>query len=228
MTEAKRYGDVQRTMRLLIATLLFFGAAHFGAGEASAQGNMRRPLTSSEEARLERGRIVVRSTTERRGPLRLFGGTSYIVVDMSVRDAWASITDDSSQYRHMLPQVHSATQVSRDGDAGRLIRFTHEVGPVSAEYSLTFEYNARTKTVMFRLDPSRPHDIRAAWGFFRLRSHGNGKTLVSFGAMIDVGSGLISGALQSRLHEWVLKIPWTFKRHVEGAGRRRLARRRAQ
>ncbi|MFT5358218.1 MAG: hypothetical protein ACI9KE_005456 [Polyangiales bacterium] len=215
-------------MRSLLATLLFLGAAHFGVGEVSAQGNMRRPLTSSEETLLEGGRIVVRSTTERRGPLRLFGGTSYIVVDMSVRDAWASITDDSSQYRHMLPQVHSATQVSRDGNAERLIRFTHEVGPVSAEYSLRFQYNAGTKTVMFRLDSSRPHDIRAAWGFFRLRSHGNGKTLVSFGAMVDVGSGLISGALQTRLHEWVLKIPWTFKRHAEGAGRVRLARRRGQ
>ena len=215
-------------MRPLLASLLLLGAAHFGAGDASAQGNMRRPLTSAEEARLERGDIVVRSTSERRGPLRLFGGTSYILVDMSLRDAWASITDDSSQYRHMLPQVHSATQVSRNGDTERLIRFTHEVGPVSAEYCLRFQYNASTKTVMFRLDPSRPHDVRAAWGFFRLRSHGNGKTLVSFGAMVDVGSGLISGALQARLHEWVLKIPWTFKRHVEGEGRSRLARRRGR
>lgn len=215
-------------MRMLLASLMFFGAAHLTALEASAQGNMRQPLTASEQARLDRGRIVVRSTTERRGPLRLFGGTSYIVVDMNVRDAWASITDDSSQYRHMLPQVHSATEVSRDANTARVIRFTHEVGPVNAEYSLRFEYNARTKTVMFRLDSSRAHDIRAAWGFFRLRSHGEGKTLVSFGAMVDVGSGLISGALQARLHEWVLKIPWTFKRHVEGAGRRRLARRRAQ
>lgn len=215
-------------MRHLLAVLLFFGATHLGAGDASAQGNMRRPLTSSEQARLDRGSIVVRATSERRGPLRLFGGTSYIVADMSVGDAWASITDDSSQYRHMLPQVHSATEVSRDGNNERLIRFTHEVGPVSAEYTLRFQYNASTKTVMFRLDPSRPHDIRAAWGFFRLRSHGNGKTLVSFGAMIDVGSGLISGALQARLHEWVLKIPWTFKRHVEGAGRQRLARRRGR
>ena len=215
-------------MRSLLLTLLSFGTLLWGANEARAQGNMRRPLTRSESASLERGQIVVRPTTERRGPLRLFGGTSYIVVDMSVRDAWASITDDSSQYRHMLPQVHSATEVSRDGNAERLIHFTHEVGPVSAEYSLRFQYNRQTKTVMFRLDASRAHDIRAAWGFFRLRSHGDGKTLVSFGAMVDMGSGLISGALRTRLHEWVLKIPWTFKRHVEGEGRRRLERRRAQ
>jgi hypothetical protein len=123
----------------------------------------------------------------------------------------------------MLPQVAAATEVSRNANVERVIQFRHDVGVVSAGYSLRFEYDPRAKTVIFRLDPGRAHDIRAAWGFFRLRERGEGQTLISFGVMVDVGNGLISGALQSRLHEWVLKIPWTFKRYVEGSGRPRYA-----
>ena len=187
------------------------------ATSAQGQGNMRQPLNQAERARLARGEVVVRPTTERRGPLRLFGGTSYILVDLPVDSVWRALNDHSRYYRHMLPQVAAAREVARNGNIDRVIQFRHDVGVVNAGYSLRFEYDATAKTVMFRLDPGRAHDIRAAWGFFRLQPRGQGQTLVSFGAMVDVGNGLISGALQSRLHEWVLKIPWTFKRYIEGS-----------
>lgn len=192
------------------------------ASSALALAQRAAPLTSAERATLRQGQLVVRPSTERRGPLRLFGGTSFIVVDLPVDATWRALNDDSSRYRHMLPQVAAATERSR-ANAERTIRFEHDVGPVSAAYSLDFEYNDENKTVMFRLNSNEPHDIRAAWGYFRLIPTGN-QTLISFGAMLDVGDGMLTGALQSRLHEWVLKIPWTFKRYVEGRGRRRYAR----
>ena len=98
------------------ALALAVALAYMAPSAANAQGQMRRPLNRAEQARLNQGRVVVREATERRGPLRLFGGTSYIVVDMPVADAWRIINDDSRQYRHMLPQVHSTREVSRNGN----------------------------------------------------------------------------------------------------------------
>ncbi|MEM9864704.1 MAG: hypothetical protein AAF938_24090 [Myxococcota bacterium] len=190
---------------------------------AQAQGNLRRRLSASERASIERGELVVRPTTERRGPLRLFGGTSYILVDLPVDAVWRALNDTSPHYRHMLPQVESAREVSRDANRERQIEFHHDVGPVDASYTLRFEFDASRRAVIFRLVPERPHDIRAAWGFFRLRARGQ-RTLVTFGAMVDAGDGLLTGALRERLHEWVLKIPWTFRRYVEGSGRGRYER----
>lgn len=191
---------------------------------ASAQlGDLARPLTSAERARLNQGEIVVRPTTERRGPLNLFGGVSYMKVDLPVASVWRALNDESIYFRRMLPQVERAVEQERHEDRSRVVRFEHEVGPITAAYSVRFEYNASAKTVIFRLDESRPHDIRAAWGFFRVRRSGDG-TLVSFGCMVDAGDGLISDSLQDTLHEWVLKIPWTFSRFVEGSGRRRYTR----
>ena len=146
------------------------------------------------------------------------------MVDLPVDAVWRALNDESRYYRRMLPQVARAVEQERDGEESRVIRFHHSVGPVDASYSVRFQFDPVNKTVVFRLDDSRPHDLRAAFGFFRIREHTPGTTRVSFGAMVDVGDGLISGSLRPTLHEWVLKIPWTFKQYIEGSGRTRYVR----
>ncbi len=220
---ASRVAPISPTRRDILGKYALVAVIALFSVTASAQGNMRQPLSASERATLARGEVVVRPTTERRGPLRLFGGTSYIVVDLPPEAAWGALNDSSSRYRHMLPQVAASRELSRSGDE-RVIRFEHNVAMISAAYALRFQYNQSNKTIQFRLASEHPHDIRAAWGFFRVRPYRGGRALVSFGAMLDVGDGLLTGALQERLHEWVLKIPWTFKRYIEGSGRRRYTR----
>lgn len=201
-----------------------FALASTGSAASAQIGDLRRPLDRAERRTLASGQIVTRPATERRGALDLFGGLSYIVVDLPVEAVWRALNDDSRYYRRMLPQVERAVEEERHGERSRVIRFHHSVGPVDASYSVRFQFDPANKTVIFRLDDSRPHDIRSAFGFFRIREQSPGTTRIAFGAMIDVGDGLIGGSLRPTLHEWVLKIPWTFKRYVEGSGRRRYAR----
>ena len=68
------------------------------------------------------------------------------------------------------------------------------------------------------MDQDRPHDLRAAWGFYTVRPYGNG-TLLVYGIMADLGGGFISALVQDAVHEWMLKTPWMIKRFVEGSGR---------
>ena len=41
---------------------------------------------------------------------------------------------------------------------------------------------------LFRVDHSQRHDIRAGWGFIRARPYKGGRTLVSFGALVDISA----------------------------------------
>lgn len=184
---------------------------------ASAQLDLSRALTRAERALLDEGELVTRPVTEQRGRLRLIGGTSYQVIDRAPETVWRALRGDSADYRHMLPAVHRATE-RRRSPGFRVIHFDHRVGIVRVGYALRFQFDDSQHVVMFQLDESESHDIRAAWGFFRVRRWHDGRALVSFGSLVDIGSGLMSGAVMPTVHEWVLKIPLTMKWHMDQRG----------
>lgn len=205
-----------------VVALLLALVPAFVASTGSGQLSIREALSSAERAQLSRGQIVLRRTTERRGPLTLIGGTSFQVVDLPPGAVWRALHDDPEHIRQMLPQVQGARLI-RQAENLRVIRFDHRAGMVRASYAMRFQYDDSQKAVLFQLDESQPHSIRAGWGFMRVRSWGDGQTLLSYGAMVDVGDGLISGLVRPTLHEWILKVPWTLKNYVEGSGRERYA-----
>ena len=166
-------------------------------------------LTSAERRSLRQGELVVRAERSRQGETVTLGGTSYQVIDAPLADVWAAMHDVRS-IRDMLPQVHSARQVANSATE-RSVALRHRRGPVDVRYTMVFQYDEANHTVLFRLDESRRHDIEAGWGFIRLASYRGSKTLVSYGAMVGLRTGLISGALRPQLHEWVLKVPLTMK-----------------
>lgn len=54
-----------------------------------------------------------------------------------------------------------------------------------------------------------------------MASHGRGKSLVAWGCMADVGSGVVTGVLRPVVHKWMLRVPQTIKKWVEGSGKSR-------
>jgi len=180
---------------------------------------LRRPLSPHERARLESGETVARAVNERRGELRLMGGTSYQVIDAPPEVVWAQLTEDSSEYRHMLPKVERVDELDRSGDTERRIRFEHRVGPIRAHYVMRLTFDPERRVVQFRLDTTEPHTIEAGWGFLRIRGYPGNRTLVSFGSLVDVGRGLVTDVIRPTLQYWILRIPWTLKRHIESQRR---------
>ncbi len=180
-------------------------------------------LDATERTQLQRGEIVLRRVFRRLGERKLFGGASWQVVDRPLEEVWAALLD-VEHYGKMLPQVHRARLVARDGKT-RIVRIEHGNSWLHVRYHVRMTPRSERHEMLFQLDPNRPSDLRAAWGFIRLTPWDAGRTLVSFGAMADMGSGLISGALRPLVHEWMLKVPWTLKKYLErGAGRHRYLR----
>jgi hypothetical protein len=204
-----------RALGAALSVALLLGLA------APASAQITAPLTSAERTRLEAGEMVSRPSSQRRGAMSLIGGASFQVINLPQDVLWRALSDPAA-YQHMLPQVVSSQQVAQQA-ATRTVRIHHHRGLVDVDYCVRMTYQERDGLVLFQLDESRHHDIRAGWGYIRIRPWSEGRTLVSFGVLVDVGGGIIAGLLRPTFQEWLLKIPLTMKWYVEGRGRARYA-----
>jgi hypothetical protein len=205
----------------LAAVLLLVMAGQAAwASVAAAQGSSR--FSENERRLLRRGELVVRREAEQRGDLRLIGGTAFQVVDAPPDAVWRAVMDIPA-WRRFVPQV-TVARVVAEGRSQRTIYLRHAQGPVEADYHLNLRYSSETHMAQFRLDKTRPHDIREGWGFFIVSPFGDGQSILTFGVMVDVGSGVMTGLMRPALHQWMLRVPEQLKNFIEGSGRRRYVR----
>lgn len=185
---------------------------------AALAGPGDRELSRKERASLEAGALVSRPHAERRGSLDLIGGTSYQLIDAPLRVVWSALLD-TQYYPRMMPQVAEARLVESKADL-RTVFIRQGAGLFERSYYLTVQVRESQGDISFRVDDRRPHNLRAAWGFYNVRSYAAGtKTLLSYGVMADLDVGLLGSWMRDDVHEWLLKVPWTVKRFVEGSGR---------
>lgn len=204
-----------RIAGVVLAAALSFA---FSGAVAGAQDGTRA-FTRTERARLAAGDLVVRPVTKRRGSLLLVGGSSWQVVDAPPDAVWRAL-GDVPRFRHMLPRVAEARVVSARGHQ-KTVMIRHEYGVTDARYYLRTRYYPDRRDITFTLDANRRNSLRAAWGFFTVRPYGRDgrKTLLAYGCMADVGDGVIGGFLRPTVHDWMMRVPWTMRRYIEGGGR---------
>lgn len=174
-------------------------------------------LSADERRKLRAGEIVVRPKNETRGRLELIGGTSYLVIDASPEEVWRAVRD-APNFHKMLPQAHTTDVLARSEEHAR-VRLSHAYGPMATTYVLDLRFLNETRVMMFRLNERYVSGMEAGWGFIRIGDYSRGRTLVSFGAMVDIGQRLGTNLIKGQIHEWLLKVPLTMKWHIEGEGR---------
>lgn len=178
-------------------------------------------FSAHERIQLEAGELVSRPRSQRRGRLNLTGGTSFQVIDATPDVVWAALLD-TSNYTHTMPRLLEARVVG-SGPNTRTVFMRHgSSGLIERSYYLNIKIDAQRRDVTFAIDPSRPHDVKAAWGFYTVRSYGDGerpRTLLAYGVMADVGGGILSSLVGPVVQEWMLRTPNLIKGFVEGAGR---------
>ena len=178
-------------------------------------------FTGAERAVLESGEPVRHPRTQQRDGRSYIGGTSWRVIPRPLAEVWRGVNDASSLCR-MLPQCVQQRVVQRLED-GTVMRFTHTYGPVRASYHLRVTFDQPAHDLSFRLDPSRPSDVRAVWGFLELRRYrgSEGRTLVSWGVMADPGSRIMTSLLGSSLQASLLRVPDEMYDYLLGPARDR-------
>lgn len=160
-------------------------------------------LSADETAKLLRGESVSREQHMSRGTRRYVGGVTYTVMDATQGDLGA-VLDDVAAWRRFLPRTRDAQRVGSAGE-DMLVQITHGSALVQVGYTLRVHRDEHG--VRFWMDTHRAHDIEDAWGFFRTEPLGDGRTLVTYGILIDMGDGILRDMFEDRVKELALEVP---------------------
>jgi hypothetical protein len=170
---------------------------------ASAAPARADGLSTPEVDRLVHGNSVVRPQNLDRGGRHYVGGVSYAIVDADP-DVVARLFDSPDAWQRVLPHTRSAQYAGRNGD-DRLIEVTHGNALIQVSYTMRVHRDART--ARFHLEPGRPHDIEDAWGFLRAQPFGSGRTLLTYGLLLDIGPGMLRDLFEERVRATALTVP---------------------
>jgi hypothetical protein len=134
---------------------------------------------------------------------RYVGGVAYTVVDGSADDL-GPLLDDARVWQRILPSTRSARRAGRShGDA--LVELTQGTALMQATY--TMRIRREGSVVRFWVDPSRRHDIEDAWGFVRAEPMADGRALLTYGVLVDLGPGLVRDLFENRVQQLALTVP---------------------
>ena len=196
-------------MRRLLASLAF--ACALGATTAARADSLR----PDESARLARGETVIREQTLERGDHRWVGGITYTVMDGSAAEV-AAVIDNVESLRRVLPKTKRARVVGTTSDGDQLVELVQGNALMEAQY--TIRVRREPREARFWLDPTRPHGIDDAWGFFRyepfITSGGEARVLLTYGVMVDVGPGIVRDFFEERVRAALLSVPQLVRRQV--------------
>lgn len=197
---------------LLIAALLALGLL------ARAPLAYAEVLSASESERLGRGETVIREHTWSPGySARYIGGLTYTIVDATVAET-SAILEDVASYRHVLPRTKRVRLVGVEPNGDRLVELVQGTSLVEAEYTLRVRQYPGRREVRFWLEPSRPHEIDDAWGYFRVEplvgASGEQRALLTYAVLVDIGPGIVRELFEARVQAALLSVPQLVRRYV--------------
>lgn len=163
------------------------------------------------------GRVEQFLEMERQGQ-RYVGGVSYALVRAEPEQVF-EVLNRLPTLSEVLPQTRNTRIVDR---AGNRVRVQLEQGNSVVSTTLTVffqlegpEEPSDPHVVRFWLDPSQPHGIDDAWGFFRAAPYDDKHSLVSVGALVNLGPGLIRMLFEKRIQRSILRMPNRIRETVE-------------
>ena len=195
--------------------LLCVFSVTFAAPSPSLSSNDK--LTDEDKKLLMSGELVVKQKNEQQGSLKLIGGQSWQIVDVPVDIAWQAVAD-LSRYKRFIPLATESDVKHQAGNEADLA-MRQQWGPIDVRYVFQTTLDPDGHSMVFRVDHSQAHDIRAGWGFIKVRPFKGNRSLVSFGALVDIGDGIFVSIIRPAVRKDLLRIPFYFKRHLEGDGR---------
>jgi len=193
-----RLGGVALTLSLLFITV-----------PAGAQSS---GFSSDERDALARGELVRRNIGNDPATGRVFGGVSFLHIDLPIETVWAKAKDPAA-LTALIPSLSTA-RVVQEGDGTRVVAMHHSYGVGETDYFLRMALDDEHYEMRFEVDRSRPHDVASGRGFLSLRRY-RGGTFVTWGMRIEPGMGLVGELFGPMLDGWLLKPPLCLRDAVE-------------
>ena len=161
-------------------------------------------LSGGEADRLIHGQNVSRRQDLRLGMRRFVGGVTYSIVDWGP-DEVTALLYDVGLWKRLIPMERDVRRIADAGNDPR-VEVSHGNALINVKYSLRVKRDGRV--VRFWMDPTMAHDIQDVWGFFRPEELPDGRTLITFGILIDLGDGMLRDLFENQVRELaVVEIP---------------------
>jgi hypothetical protein len=163
------------------------------------------------------GRVEQFVELERQGQ-RYVGGVSYSLVMAEPRQVF-EVLNQVATLSQVLPRTRSARILDRTGNTVR-VELEQGNSMVSTTFTVFFQLEPPEgkfdpQVVRFWLDPSQPHSIDDVWGFFRATRYDDTRSLVSVGALVNLGPGVIRMLFEERIQRSILRMPNRIRDTVE-------------
>jgi len=180
------------------------------AGATPRTNSLAQGLTRSEREALLAGEVVSRPMRFETDSGSYRGGVSYSVVNAPAAAVLSALSNVDT-LPQALPHTKSARLIDVRGSLAR-VELVHGGGTT---YTVRIERAPQRSELRFWLDSSRPHDIDDVFGFFRVEPFGEGKSLVTVAAALDLGLGLTSLFFSDAVERSVLSTPAQIRNYVE-------------
>lgn len=177
-----------------------------------AEPARRASLGEQEQRALETGALVSRALRFAQDGGSYVGGVSYQIVDARPELVLAALSDVGN-WPEALPRTKSARLLETRGGQPR-VELVQGGTFVEARYTVLID-RAEGDTIRFWLDPSRPHDIRDVWGFFRVKPLPGGRSLITVAAALDLGDGIARMLFEDKIARLMLRAPSKIREFVE-------------
>ncbi len=167
-------------------------------------------LSRGEREALLAGDVVARPLRIETDSGSYCGGVSYSLVHAPAAAVLAALSNVET-LPQALPRTDSARLIDvRDGTAR--IELVHSGGTT---YTVRIQRSHGRPELRFWLDAARPHDVDDVFGFFRVEPFGEGRSLVTVAAAVDLGSGLTSLFFRNAVERTLLGTPRQIREYVE-------------
>jgi hypothetical protein len=202
--------------KVTVATWLLALASFAWIPAAHAQGPFGGQLTATaqETARLARGDTLTYEQTVEQPNHHYVGGITYTVVDASSSELTA-LLEDVRAYRQLLPHTKQARLVGVNGD-DFFVELRQGTALLETAYTIRVRREEGGSLFRFWLDPTKPHGIADAWGFFKVSplQDGTPRVLLTYGILVDVGPGIVRDLFEERLRTLVLAVPQLVRQYA--------------
>ncbi|MEO8905069.1 MAG: SRPBCC family protein [Polyangiaceae bacterium] len=178
---------------------------------SAASARAASPLLSrGEREALLAGEVVSRPMRIETDAGSYRGGLSYSLVHAPAAAVLAALSNVGT-----LPQALPHTTSARLIDVHGAVARVELVQGGGTTYTVRIERTRGRSELRFWLDPTRRHDIDDVFGYFRVEPFGDGSSLVTVAAAVDLGSGLTSLLFSNAVERTVLSTPRQIREFVE-------------